>query len=130
MAKGELVDRVLKRAGAYEADTLGPSPVAAPLDTLGPALSREHPDPVFLDEVPADYESVDYSTARWVTPKTEGRRKQDIEKTMQEFRRKNDRNLYVDGHGDLCYLAPNRWNLEKVQERHPDVIFEETREHT
>lgn len=37
---------------------------------------------------------------------------------------------YVDGHGDPCYLAPNRWNLEKVQERFPDVIFEETRERT
>ena len=80
--------------------------------------------------VDADYEGVDYSTARWVTPVLEGKSKVEIQKTMEGFRRKCEQNLYTDGHGDLAYLAPNRWNLEKVQERFPDVRFAETREHT
>jgi peptide chain release factor 3 len=39
-------------------------------------------------------------------------------------------NLAVDAHGDLAYLAPNKWNLQKVEERFPDVRFSATREHT
>ena len=50
---------VLKRAGAYEPQTLGPSPVAEVLEALGPQLSREHPEPVFLAEQPSNYESVE-----------------------------------------------------------------------
>jgi peptide chain release factor 3 len=33
-----------------------------------------------------------------------------------------------DGAGDYVYLAPNRVNLQMTQERHPDVVFLETRE--
>jgi peptide chain release factor 3 len=80
--------------------------------------------------VEADYEAVDYTTARWVTPKLEGRDKIEVRKMMDQFQRKNEANLAIDAHGDLAYLAPNKWNLAKVEERFPDVRFEATREHT
>jgi peptide chain release factor 3 len=80
--------------------------------------------------VEAVYEPVDYSTARWVTPKTEDRSKHDIEKDFAAFKRRCESNLFIDGHGDLVYLAPNRWNLEKTAERFPEVVFSATREHT
>jgi peptide chain release factor 3 len=37
-------------------------------------------------------------------------------------------NVALDGAGDYVYLAPNRVNLSMTQERHPEVIFLETRE--
>jgi peptide chain release factor 3 len=80
--------------------------------------------------VEAQYEAVEFTTARWVTPQREGEKKQDIDKLMSEFRRKCEANLYTDGHNDLVYLAPNRWNLQKAAERFPGIIFEATREHT
>ena len=80
--------------------------------------------------VDAQYEAVEFSTARWVTPALEGTEKQEIVKLMAEFRRKCEANLYTDGHEDLVYLAPNRWNLQKAAERFPGIIFEATREHT
>jgi peptide chain release factor 3 len=85
-----------------------------------------------LDEysVEAAYEGVEFSTARWVTPILEGRSKQDIEKVMANFKRKCEENLYLDGHDDLVYLAPNKWNLSKTEERFPEIRFEATREHS
>ncbi len=80
--------------------------------------------------VDADYEATNYSTARWVSPITEGRTKDDIRKGMDKFTRRNEPNLAYDGHGDLSYLAPNKWNLQKVAERFPEVRFSGTREHT
>ncbi|MEX1368279.1 MAG: peptide chain release factor 3 [Nannocystaceae bacterium] len=80
--------------------------------------------------VEADYESTDFNTARWVSPRTEGRTKDEIRKGMDKFVRRNEGNLARDGHGDLAYLAPNRWNLAKVEERFPEVRFSGTREHT
>ncbi|WP_346017003.1 peptide chain release factor 3 [Pseudenhygromyxa sp. WMMC2535] len=80
--------------------------------------------------VVAIYEAVDFSTARWVTPIVEGRKKQDIDKLMSNFKRKCEENLFVDGHDDLVYLAPNRWNLSKTEERFPEIRFEATREHS
>ncbi len=80
--------------------------------------------------VDADYEATDYKTARWVSAITEDRAKDDIRKDMELFTRRNEPNLAHDGHGDLAYLAPNRWNLQKVSERFPFVRFSGTREHT
>lgn len=80
--------------------------------------------------VDADYEATTYSTARWVSPITEGRSKIEIRKLMDKFNRRNEANLALDGHGDLAYLAPNKWNLQKVEERFPEVRFSATREHT
>ena len=49
---------------------------------------------------------------------------------MANFKRKCEENLYVDGHDDLVYLAPNKWNLSKTAERFPEIRFEGTREHS
>ncbi len=80
--------------------------------------------------VEADYEAVEFTTTRWITPRTEGKSADDVRKLMDQFQRKNDMNLAIDAHGDLAYLAPNKWNLQKVEERFPDVRFSATREHT
>ena len=80
--------------------------------------------------VEADYEAVEYSTARWITAKPGDKPAQEVRKAMEQFRRKNEANLAEDAHGDLAYLAPNRWNLQKVEERFPDILFHTTREHT
>jgi peptide chain release factor 3 len=80
--------------------------------------------------VEADYEAVDFTTTRWVSPVLDGFTKHEVAKHMSDFRRKCEPNLYIDGHGDLSYLAPNKWNLAKVLERFPNIRFSETREHT
>jgi peptide chain release factor 3 len=80
--------------------------------------------------VEAEYEAADYTTARWVTPITEGKNPNEVRKMMELFQRRNEANLAYDAHGDLAYLAPNKWNLAKVAERFPGVRFESTREHT
>jgi len=80
--------------------------------------------------VDADYEGTQFSTARWVSPITEGQSKIEIRKLMDTFTRRNEANLARDGHGDLAYLAPNKWNLQKVEERFAQVRFSGTREHT
>ncbi|MEZ4454644.1 MAG: peptide chain release factor 3 [Nannocystaceae bacterium] len=80
--------------------------------------------------VDAEYEGVEYTTARWITPIREGKSKIEIHKLMEGFQRKNEQSLATDVHGDLVYLAPNRWNLQKVEERFPEVKFSATREHT
>ncbi|MCX4246831.1 peptide chain release factor 3 [Paraliomyxa miuraensis] len=81
-------------------------------------------------QVEADYEATELNTARWVSPITEGRNKIEVRQLMEKFTRRNEANLAHDGHGDLAYLAPNRWNLQKVEERFPEVRFSATREHT
>lgn len=85
-----------------------------------------------LDEysVDADYEHVEFTTTRWVTPNVEAHTKHDLDKVMSNFKRKCEENLYVDGHEDLVYLAPNRWNLSKTEDRFPELRFEATREHS
>ena len=71
--------------------------------------------------VEAIYEAVNVSTARWV----EGT---DVKK-FEEFKRKNEVNLALDGGDNLTYIAPTMVNLRLSQERHPDVQFRQTREH-
>ena len=85
-----------------------------------------------LDEysVEAAYEGVDFTTTRWVTPNFEKVGKQELDKVMSNFKRKCEENLYLDGHDDLVYLAPNKWNLSKTEERFPELRFEATREHS
>lgn len=75
------------------------------------------------DEYRADcmYEPISLFSARWVFC--------DDEKMLQEFRRKNEDSLALDGGGHLTYLAPTRANLALVQERYPDITFAATREH-
>ncbi|RMG98516.1 MAG: peptide chain release factor 3 [Deltaproteobacteria bacterium] len=78
--------------------------------------------------VDADYEGTEFSLARWVVPADEVPRPQ-ARRLLEEFRRKHAANLAEDAHGDLTYLAPNKWNLERVEERWPDLRFRATREH-
>lgn len=66
------------------------------------------------------FEAVQVSTARWVTF-PDG-------KTEQDFKRKNEQYLALDGHESLSYIAPNRANLQLAIERWPDVEFRATRE--
>lgn len=71
--------------------------------------------------VEALYEAVNVATARWV----EGT---DVKK-FEDFKRKNEVNLALDGGDNLTYIAPTMVNLRLSQERHPDVLFRQTREH-
>ena len=71
--------------------------------------------------VEAIYEAVNVATARWV----EGT---DVKK-FEEFKRKNEVNLALDGGDNLTYIAPTMVNLRLAQERHADVQFRQTREH-
>ena len=71
--------------------------------------------------VEAIYESVNVATARWVEST-------DVKK-FEEFKRKNEVQLALDGGDNLTYIAPTMVNLNLTQERYPDVVFRKTREH-
>ena len=71
--------------------------------------------------VEAIYEAINVATARWVTSTDE--------KKLDEFRRKADANLSLDGGDNLAYIAPTMVNLNLAQERYPDIEFTATREH-
>jgi peptide chain release factor 3 len=71
--------------------------------------------------VDAMYESVNVATARWVSCEDQ--------KKFDEFRRKCEVNLALDGGDNLTYIAPTRVNLNLSQERYPEVAFHQTREH-
>ncbi|WP_325893770.1 peptide chain release factor 3 [Grimontia sp. NTOU-MAR1] len=71
--------------------------------------------------VEAIYEPVNVATARWVECGDA--------KKLDDFQRKNQTNLALDGGDNLTYIAPTMVNLSLTQERHPDVSFRATREH-
>ncbi|MDW6091979.1 peptide chain release factor 3 [Vibrio rhizosphaerae] len=71
--------------------------------------------------VEAIYESVNVATARWVEC--------DDAKKLDEFQRKNQANLALDGGDNLAYIAPTMVNLNLAKERFPDIDFRATREH-
>jgi peptide chain release factor 3 len=71
--------------------------------------------------VEAIYESVNVSTARWVEST-------DVKK-FEEFKRKNEMQLALDGGDNLAYIAPTMVNLKLTQDRYPEVTFRKTREH-
>ena len=71
--------------------------------------------------VDAIYESINVATARWVSSKDT--------KKFEEFKRKAEANLALDGGDNLTYVAPTMVNLSLAQERYPDVEFHQTREH-
>ena len=66
------------------------------------------------------YQTVSVATARWVEAETD--------KDLDAFETKAYENLARDGAGHLTYLAPTRVNLQLTQERHPAILFRETRE--
>ena len=70
--------------------------------------------------VEAIYEHINVSTARWVYGD---------ERKVDEFRRKAEQNLALDGGNNLTYIAPTMVNLQLSQERYPDIQFAMTREH-
>lgn len=70
--------------------------------------------------VECGFEPVQVATARWLHfPDA---------KMEEEFRRKNESNIAMDGAECLTYIAPNMVNLQLTIERWPDVDFRETRE--
>ncbi|AKO44945.1 peptide chain release factor 3 [[Haemophilus] ducreyi] len=71
--------------------------------------------------VEAIYETVNVATARWVEC-TDA-------KKFEEFKRKNEQNLALDGGDNLTYIASTMVNLNLAIERCPDVVFFKTREH-
>ncbi len=71
--------------------------------------------------VDAIYEHVNVATARWVYC--------DNQIKLDEFKRKSDINLALDGGDNLTYIAPTMVNLSLAQERYPDISFNTTREH-
>jgi peptide chain release factor 3 len=71
--------------------------------------------------VDAVYEHINVYTAQWVTSKDP--------RKLDEFRRKAEANLSLDGGDNLAYIAPTRVNLALAKERYPDIVFHTTREH-
>ena len=69
--------------------------------------------------VDAIYEHVSVATARWVYGD---------ERKVDEFRRKAQVNLALDGGDNLTYIAPTMVNLSLALERYPDITFTATRE--
>jgi peptide chain release factor 3 len=69
--------------------------------------------------VDAIYEHVSVATARWVYGD---------ERKVDEFRRKAQANLALDGGDNLTYIAPTMVNLSLALERYPDITFTATRE--
>lgn len=72
-------------------------------------------------KVEAVYEPVNVATARWVTS-TDARKLDDFQRKANDF-------LALDGSDQLAYIAPTMVNLQLAQERHPDIQFHKTREH-
>lgn len=67
--------------------------------------------------VEAVYESVNVATARWVECADA--------KKFEEFKRKNESQLALDGGDNLAYIATSMVNLRPAQERYP--TFSSTR---
>ena len=65
------------------------------------------------------FEPYNVATARWL---------RGDDQALRALADKSGVNVALDGAGDYVYLAPNRVNLQMTQERHPEIIFLETRE--
>lgn len=71
--------------------------------------------------VDCSYETTNVAVARWVTCEDN--------KAMEKFKDKVSDSLALDGAERLVYLAPTKVNLRLTQERYPEIIFWDTREH-
>ncbi len=71
-------------------------------------------------KVDAVYEPINVATARWITC--------DDARTLEQFQRKNQDNLALDGSDNLTYIAPTMVNLQLAEERHPEIQFHKTKE--
>lgn len=72
-------------------------------------------------KVDCDYQNISVATARWIYCEDD--------KKLEEFKKKAQDQLSIDGGGYLTYLAPSRVNLSLMEERWPDIEFRPTREH-
>jgi peptide chain release factor 3 len=72
-------------------------------------------------KVECQFEPINVATARWVEC--------DDEKMLAKFERKAHDNLALDHGNQLVYIAPTKVNLSLTEERWPDIVFRETREH-
>ena len=70
--------------------------------------------------VDAEYEPVDYATARWVHCEDP--------KRLAEFEKANRKILARDAEGNLAYLAASVWQLKYMKEQWPEIEFHQTRE--
>ncbi len=70
--------------------------------------------------VDAVYQPVDLSVARWIGSKNSAK--------LEEFKKKNQSALALDGHGDLVFLAQGQWKLDYTAEQWPQIDFFRTRE--
>ncbi len=70
--------------------------------------------------VNGSFDSVPYTTARWVHCADPA--------LLKRFTEKNLHNLAEDYTGSLTYLAPNDWHLTRIQQDWPEVTFARTRE--
>jgi len=70
--------------------------------------------------VKGSFEAVSYTAARWLKAKDQ--------KTLDDFCSKNKYNTAEDASGQLAYLAPNAWHLERIAKDFPDIEFMKTRE--
>lgn len=71
--------------------------------------------------VKCQFESVVVATARWIEAPND--------KALKQFIDKNQANLAHDHYEQLVYIAPSRVNLQLTQERFPDIVFSQTRDH-
>ncbi|MFH4354961.1 MAG: peptide chain release factor 3 [Neisseriaceae bacterium] len=71
--------------------------------------------------VEASFEALSICSARWIYCADK--------KNLEEFIKHNRAHLSEDAAANLAYLAPNRVNLQLIQERWPTIQFHETREH-
>jgi len=70
--------------------------------------------------VKGGFETVSYTTARWIKCADAA--------LLKQFTDKNLHNLAEDATGALAYLAPNDWHLERIQQDWKGVTFARTRE--
>ncbi len=70
--------------------------------------------------VEAIYEPVDYATARWVAC--------DSKSDLAVFQKERQTSLALDADGNLTYLAPSLWWVERISEQYPKIKLLKTRE--
>ena len=71
--------------------------------------------------VDALFESINIWSVRWFSCPDQHK--------LEEFVSALQISIAIDAGGNLAYLPPSRVNLKLVQERWPDIVFHETREH-
>jgi len=82
------------------------------IEILGARLEAEY-------NVPVDFETTSYETARWVRgDATELKRLGDAKRAS----------LAQDGAGDMVFMARNPWDLQRIQDDWPKLTFAATRE--